>query len=402
MARAKDSWTTTRRADWTGRSGQRLTAAFVRTAPVGRHGDGYGSNGLSLMVSRRTNGSLSRKWHQRLRTNGKVRMVSLGSYPEMSLREARIAAAANWEAAKAGRDLSLGTGDVTFQDATERVIAAGTWKAGSRIPANWRNSFKRYVYPMIGSKPVGSVTSGDIMAILEPIWGTTPEAAKVLKYRLGRVLKWARAQNLLTDDPMAAVHASLSAAKRKASTKVITVEMVREALAAVDVCSVTEPVRLAIHFMVLTACRSAEARGARWAEINLETATWTIPAERMKAGREHAVPLSGEAVAVLDIAAEKWGKDDLVFPSPVSGREISHSTISSLFRTIGAGIVPHDTRRSFRDFCAENNVSQELAEQALAHRTGGSVEMAYRRSQLVEPRREVMAAWARAVTESPG
>lgn len=169
---------------------------------------------------------------------------------------------------------------------------------------------------------------------------------------------------------------------------------VAEALGRVRASKAHRATALAFEFLVLTACRSAEVRGARWDEVDHGAATWTVPPARMKAKLEHRVPLSDSAIAILDEAREIADKGGLVFPSP-TGRVLSDSTLSKLLRELGIGAVPHGFRSSFRDWAAERtDVPRDVCELALAHVNSDRVEAAYRRTDLFERRRELMSAWA--------
>ena len=165
------------------------------------------------------------------------------------------------------------------------------------------------------------------------------------------------------------------------------IQLVRESQAA-------ETTKLAFEFLVLTACRSGEVRSARWSEINAEKSTWTIPASRMKSGKEHRVPLSKQAVSVLNKASEFADGSGLVFPSVFRGKVLSDNTLSKLLRDLAVPAVPHGFRSSFRNFCAERNVDREIAEQALAHTISNATEAAYLRSDILDLRRELMDTWA--------
>ena len=187
---------------------------------------------------------------------------------------------------------------------------------------------------------------------------------------------------------------------RRQHQKALPHGKVAEALARVRASKAHRATVLAFEFLVLTACRSGEVRGARWDEVDDIAATWTVPSARMKAKLEHRVPLSERAGAVLDEARGMVDRSGLVFPSP-TGRVLSDSTLSKLLRELRIGAVPHGFRSSFRDWAAERTeVPREVCELALAHVNSDRVEAAYRRSDVFEKRRDLMAAWAAYVTES--
>ena len=324
--------------------------------------------------------------------------MGIGSFPLVTLAEAREQAVEIHRAVRAGRDPRDGAGVVTFRAATERVIALREpgWKPGSRIGVSWRNSFERYLFPTLGEMPVGEVTSGDLLAVLEPVWGEKPAAARALKTRIGAVFAWARAKGLRTDDPIPALTAALPRHGRIRHHRTLPASGVRAALNTVDRSGASPAVRLLTRWLALTACRTIEGRGARWSEIDTTAATWTIPASRMKVGREHRIPLSPQALHVLAQARDRWGDTGLVFPGR-TGRPVSHSTVSGLFRSLRLGCSPHGLRASFRTWCGETGVPREVAEAALAHTVGG-VEAAYSRGDYLERRRPVMNNWAQVVT----
>ena len=243
---------------------------------------------------------------------------------------------------------------------------------------------------------VDAVTTADVMAVLLPIWSTKRETARRLRHRIGAVMKWAVAQGYRVDNPAGD---AISAALPKTGARIEH----RKALPHAEVGAALERIRasgayqglvLAFEFLVLTAARSGEVRGARWVEIDRDAAVWTIPGERMKAGREHRVPLSDRALAVLDEARQLVDGAGLVFPS-ATGRIPSQVSLPKLLRQIGIAAVPHGFRSSFRDWAAEcTEARREVCELALAHVNNDRVEAAYRRSDLFERRRTLMQQWA--------
>ena len=254
--------------------------------------------------------------------------------------------------------------------------------------------------PKIGSKRVDRISTADVMEVLLPIWSTKRETARRVRQRIGAVMKWAVAQGYREDNPAGdAISAALPKnSVRRQHQRALPHAQVPEALGRVRASKAHRATALAFEFLVLTACRSGEVRGARWDEVDDAAATWTVPSERMKAKLEHRVPLSRPAVAVLDQARELSDRSGLVFPSP-TGRVLSDSTLSKLLRELGMGAVPHGFRSSFRDWAAERtNVPREVCELALAHVNSDRVEAAYRRSDLFERRRQLMAEWASYVT----
>ena len=240
------------------------------------------------------------------------------------------------------------------------------------------------------------ISPADVMEVLLPIWSTKRETARRVRQRIGAVMKWAVAQGYREDNPAGdAISAALPKnSVRHQHQRALPHAQVAEALARVRASKAHWATVMAFEFLVLTACRSGEVRGARWKEVDAAAATWTVPPSRMKAKLEHRVPLSDRAVAVLDEAREIADESGLVFPSP-TGCVLSDSTLSKLLRELGIGAVPHGFRSSFRDWAAEcSDARREVCELALAHVNSDRVEAAYRRSDLFERRRELMADWA--------
>lgn len=382
---------------------QRLSATFVRTVTKpGRYGDGRGGHGLSLLVKPMTNGGVSRSWSQRLQVHGRPCNIGLGSFPLITLAAAREQALDNARAVRAGADLLADRRRralvPTFQDAVDQVIAlhAANWKQGTRTANIWRARLRDYVFPTIGQLPVDAVTSAQVLDVLKPLWATRRETARKVRQYIHATMAWAIAQGLRSDNPAGdPISAALpKGGARPAHQRAIPFAQVSDALARVRESDAYEMTKLAISFLTLTACRSGEVRGTRWNEIDVRTATWTIPGVRMKTGREHRVPLSAAALAVLDSARECADGSGLCFPS-LTGRMLSDNTLSKLFRELGIEGTPHGMRSSFRDWAAEcSDAPREVAELALAHIEGSAVERAYRRTDLFERRRELMQQWA--------
>ena len=383
---------------------RRLSATFVRTVNLpGRYGDGHGGHGLSLLVKRAACGGLAKSWAQAIRPDGKTTSVGLGAYPVVTLAAARERAIENARAVAQGRDPRRRVQRVpTFAQACEAVIAihARHWKGG-RNEREWRSSLRDYAMPKLGGRRVDAITTDNVMAVLLPIWSTKRITAQRLRQRIGAVMKWAVAKGYRQDNPAGdAIAAALP--NNRVATKH------QRALPHAEVGAAVTRVResggypgtvLAFEFLVLTAGRGAEVRGARWAEIDRAGAVWTIPGERMKAGREHRVPLSPRALEVLDEAAALFYGDDPVFPSP-TGKVANHSLMATLLRQLEIGAVPHGFRSSFRDWAAEcTDAPREVCELALAHVNSDRVEAAYRRSDLFDRRRELMHAWSAYVAE---
>ena len=386
-----------------------LSAAFCRTvAQSGRYADG---NGLYLHVDP----SGARRWVQRLVIHGRSRALGLGSYALVSLAEAREKALANRKAAREGgdplADRRRSEGIPTFEEAVEQVIAihGEAWRAG-KTPKQWRASLREHVLPHLGGKSVDQVTTADVMTVLLPLWTRKHAMARSVRQRIGTVMRWAIAQGYRSDNPAGdAVTAALP--KRPVLVQhraALPHGEVAAAVAAVQRSAAWVGVKLAFEFLVLTAARSGEARGATWDEVDLVARVWTIPAARMKAQREHRVPLCGRAAGVLREAEQLRGVAarpefaGLVFPS-VRGKALDDAAVSKLIRDLGIAAVPHGFRSSFRDWAAEEtDHPREVVEAALAHKVRNQVEAAYARSDLFARRRHLMDDWGAYLGEERG
>ena len=375
---------------------RKLSASFVKTIRrPGRYGDGRGGYGLSLLVKPTSTGRISRTWAQRLYINGRAVNLGLGAYPVVTLKEARAKVLENRRTLARGVDPRSG-GIPTFARAAEKVIAIhkANWKPGGDTEQQWRSSLRDYVHPKIGHKKVDKITTTDVMAVLLPIWNEKRVTATRVRHRISAVMMWAVAKEHREGNPAGDTIAAALPKNgvRKVHHRALPHAQVAQALARVRASTSRPVTKLAFEFLVLTASRSGEVRSAEWADIDSKAATWTVPGQRMKMGREHRVPLSSRALEVLAQARRRCNGSDLVFPSP-AGRRLTGNTLSLLCRRVEIAAVPHGFRSSFRDWCAERGVSREVAESALAHAVKG-VEGAYLRSDLFERRREVMEAWA--------
>ena len=327
-------------------------------------------------------------------------MLGLGRYPVVTLAMARERALANARAIAEGQDPRRNAHSVpTFATAAEAVIAihAETWTRGGRSEDQWRASLRDYAMPRLGAMRVDEIGTADVLAVLLPIWSTKRETARRVRQRIGAVMKWAVARGYCGDNPAGdAIAAALPKNEtRRQHLRALPHAQVAGALEAVRRSTATRCTVLAFEFLVLTACRSGEVRGARWAEVDRTRAVWTVPAERMKARLEHRVPLSAQALGVLEAARNLAGRQSaLVFPS-LTGRPLGQAALPALLRKLEIGAVPHGFRSSFRDWAAEcTDAPREVCELALAHVNTDRVEAAYRRSDLFERRRALMAGWA--------
>ncbi|TRD10912.1 DUF4102 domain-containing protein [Erythrobacter insulae] len=385
-----------------------LTPLAVKNAKPGRHGDG---GGLHLLVKP----TGARSWVFRFMLNGKSRDGGLGAAGQggMSLADARDEAAALRLKVKAGIDpieerdreaaqalaaaQAAKVAGTTFKDVASAYIAAneGSWR-NPKHRQQWRNTLDTYVYPVIGDLPVAEVETAHVLKILEPIWKEKPETASRIRGRIETVLDSAKARGYRQGENPALWRGHLAQilpARTRLSRghhKALPYEEIpafvrslheREAVAA-----------LALEYTILTAARSGEVIGATWAEVDLEKGIWTIPAERMKAAKEHRVPLLPRAVAILE-SLEPLGSLYL-FPGPQGGK-LSGMAMSMLMRRMKVDATVHGFRSGFRDWAAEcTGYAHEVAEMALAHTIENKVERAYRRGDLFDKRRRLMADWA--------
>ena len=378
-----------------------LSAAFVRAvAEAGRYCDGQG---LYLQVDPSGN----RRWIQRLVIAGRRSELGLGGFPLVSLKEARTQAFANRRIARAGGDplagKRRGKGVPTFAEAAGRVVEQK--RSGWRNPKHaqdWPASLERFVFPRFGQRSVSEVTSADVLGVLVPIWHEKPETARRVRQRIGAVMQWAVAMEYRPDNPCERVAATLGRQRDVVRhMRALPHAEVAEAVAIVRASGATAAAKLAFEFLVLTAARSGEVRLARWDEFDLDGEVWTVPAERMKANREHRVPLSCLAAEILRTALTLGNGSELVFPSP-RGKALSDMTLSKLLKEQGVQAVPHGFRSSFRDWASEEtNHPREVVEAALAHQVKDKVEAAYARSTLFERRRRLMGDWARYLAGTP-
>ena len=362
--------------------------------PLVRRGDG---NGLYLFVQP----TGSRNWVQRIVIRGRRRDLGLGGFPLVSLREAREQAFANRKVARAGGDpvgeKRRADPVLTFAEAAERV-----WNDKNRgwrhrqHAQDWMSSLKRYALPVLGKMPVSDISSAEVLDALRRIWHARPETARRVRQRISAVMDWAIAMQLRKDNPCDRLGPVLGPQQDQVQhMRALPHGEVAAAIRAVRGTGATEAVKLAFEFLVLTAARSGEVRGARWVEIDLMAGVWTIPATRMKAKRQHRVPLAGRAMEILTAARKLGGgRSPLVFPSQ-GGKPIGITRLARTLQNLKIAAVPHGFRSSFRDWAAEEtNHPREVVEAALAHAVGNQTEAAYARSDLFERRRRLMDEWA--------
>jgi len=380
----------------------KLTAVQVRNAKVpGRYVDG---RGLMLVIG--TDGS--RKWVLRLQRDGRRRDFGLGSERDVKLAEAREGADAIRKQVRNGLDPVAERRKAmvtvpTFEEAARSCHAEhkAAWKNGKHA-AQWLTTLEAHVFPTLGKLTVDRIDAPQVRDALLPIWLEKPETARRIRQRIGAVLDWAAAKGYRSgENPVRGISKGLpKQPKGQEHFAALPWQKVPEFIAGLrDTDKAGPVVKLLFEFLILTAVRSGEARGARWSEFDLEAKTWTIPKGRMKAGVAHVVPLAPQAVKVLEKAREMARKPDdpdaLVFEGAKPGRPMSDMTLTMLLRRLNAACTAHGFRSSFRDWAAETtNFPREVAEAALAHALESKVEAAYRRSDLLVKRRKLMEAWA--------
>jgi len=386
---------------------------LAREGEPGLHAVG-GVAGLHLQVD---DGG-ARSWILRVTIGDRRPDMGLGGYPDVTLAGAREAARAARAKIKAGIDpiaearaarsvlKAAMAGAWTFDAcATDYIKAkASEWK-NAKHAKQWTNTLTKYASPKIGTLQVRDVELPHVLSVIEPIWSTKTETANRVRNRMELVLDWATVRGYRKGLNPARWRGHLDKVLAKPS-KVSKVAH-HPALPDVDVGAFMRDLRKgegmgarALEFVILTACRSGEVRGATWQEIDLGAATWTIPASRMKADREHRVPLSVPALRLLRALPRIPGVD-LVFAAPRGG-VLSDMTLTAVLRRMSVDVVPHGFRSTFRDWCSERtNYPHEVAEMALAHAVGNRTEAAYRRGDLFEKRRELMTLWAKFINTPP-
>ncbi len=383
---------------------RRLTAVRVRgIKSVGRHADG---NGLYLVVDP----SGAKRWVLRTVVVGKRCDIGLGGVAVVDLADARDEARRLRGLARKGVDVlaerrTLRIAVPTFEEAARQVHEQhGAAFKNDKHRAQWLASLEADVFPVFGSRRVDAVGSADVLKALAPIWNTKPETARRLKQRIKVVLDWAKASGFRSgDNPTEGVAKVLP--KHRAEQKhhpALPYQAVPAFLGTLRAADAGEPVRLAFEFLILTATRTSEVLRATWAEVDLDAKTWTVPGERMKAGREHRVPLSDRAVEILERAKELSDGGPYVFPGRAKAPLSNMALLMLLRRMERHDITAHGFRSSFRNWSAERtNAPRAVCEAALAHTVRDKAEAAYNRTDLFERRRKLMDWWAAFATARP-
>lgn len=381
-----------------------LTALEVkRLCTIGKHPVGS-------CIYLEINSPNSKVWILRIMVGGKRRSIGLGSYPMITLAQAREKALTARELIAQGVDpieqrkaaqsaiKASQAKEITFKECALAYIDAysDSWK-NAKHRQQWQNSLNTYVYPFIGDLFVKDVEQQHILNVLRPLWTLKTETASRLRGRIETVLDWAAVSGYRDKDNPATWKGRLdkllpapSKLKKIKHHKAVTIDEMPafiEQLSTHDVMSAK-----CLAFTILTACRSGESRAATWDEIDLEQAIWTIPANRMKAGSEHQVPLSEQAIKLLESIPKIEGVPYIFFSQ--SNKPLSDMTLSMLMRRMKVDAVPHGFRSTFRDWAGDRtNYPRDIAEAALAHTLTNKVEAAYRRSTALEKRRKMMQEW---------
>jgi integrase len=379
-----------------------------------------GVPGLALQVTP----TGARSWVLRATVGGRRRDMGLGAFPDVPLARARESARDEREKIRKGVDpieerraarsalRAAVAAAMSFDEAAEKYVAAHS--AGWRNPKHvqqWTNTLAQYASPVMGALAVSDIQLPHILQVLEPIWHAKTETATRVRGRIESVLDWATTRGLREGpnparwrghlDKLLPKPAKIAKVEHHAAVPIGEIAALMARLKAAEGMGA-----LALQFAILTAARSGEVRGATFDEIDRDAKLWTVPAERMKGHREHRVPLSDAALAVIDRASAMPHVDGsrFVFAAPRGG-QLSDMTLTAVLRRLEVDAVPHGFRSTFRDWAAERtNYPNEVAEMALAHAVANAVEAAYRRGDLFEKRRHMMDDWAAflARTETPG
>ena len=375
-----------------------LTAMRVSSLSTpGRYADG---SGLHLVIDK----SGAKRWVLRTVVRGRRRDMGLGGVRSVSLAQARLTAQRYRAIARSGGDpleerRRESKAIPTFEKAAITVHAGlvPSWR-NAKHSAQWIISLERHAFPSIGPRPVSQITSADVLRILAPIWTAKPETAKRISQRISAVIRWARASEFYTgDDPVEAALAGLPRQIHDVQHhESLHFDHVPDLVRKLRVCTAKPESKLALEFLILTAARTIEVLGAKWDEVDFEKRLWVVPASRMKNKETHRVPLTSHAMDLLDQARALSPESEFVFPNQITGKPLSYNTLLFVLqRRMRLSATVHGLRSSFKDWASETtNFSNEVSEKALSHKIPSKVESAYRRGDLLEKRRHLMAAWS--------
>ena len=385
---------------------KKLTAAKAKS--IKKPGRYRAGETLYLNVS--PNGAKS--WVQRITINGVRRDIGLGSFSLVSLEKARRRAYENRVSVADGIDIIAErrrTKVPSFRVAAEWTYEAlqPRWRS-TKGTKNWMQQLERHAFRRLGDMPVDTIGREDVLAVLTPIWTSKPETARRVRRNIRATLSWCQAHGFIEHN--VAGEAIGGALPRMPSVKenyrALPYPDVPEALVTIEASKASQASKTALRFLVLTAARSGEVRGAMWDEIAFEAREWRIPGQRMKTGKEHRQPLSDAAVEVLERARMLDDGNGLIFPSPVrKGKPLSDMSLTKVLRDVDLAekATVHGFRSSFRTWASEyTNADHAVMELCLAHRVGSAVEQAYARSDLLAKRRRLMDQWGAFVAGSAG
>ena len=393
------------------RKARTLAATWVKAVvKPGTYPDG---GGLSLRV----HPSGSKNWVVRTTIKGKQTNIGVGGYPEITLLKARNLAESKIKEIKAGKNPVAANREVkretlriasipTFRQAAQDTfnLNKGKWRS-ERHTEQWLTCLERYAYPVVGDKRVDQITRSEVLEVLRPIWDTVTETAYRVRQRMEAVFGYAIANEWRDSNPAdkTVSKALPHSPRQKHHHAALPYADVPAAIRAAHESTADQVTKLAFEFMVLTAARAGEARLADWSEIDLDAATWTIPAHKMKGNRTHRVPLSDRAVTILQEAKAFDQGNGVVFPSSRNGKPLSDMCFTNLLRRLEIASVPHGFRASFKDFALETFEAYGplLSEAALAHKLGSTLESTYTRTDLLEQRRPLMQSWGTYVDALP-
>lgn len=386
-----------------------LSELKIKAAKQGMHSDG---GGLYLQVTAAADGALRKSWLYRFQLRGRRREMGLGALADVPARVARQRHAEARALALAGAD-PIERRDAARAVAVEEAPARATFAAvaldyidrhraswsNAKHAAQWESTLRTYAFPTLGDRPVDEVSDADVRQVLDPIWLSKTETAQRLRSRIELVLDAARADGHRAGENPVRWRGHLD--KLLPPPRKVAPTQHHPALpfsqAPVFMRTLAQHIgasALCLRWAILTACRSGEALGARWAEIDIDRALWTIPGARTKTRREHRVPLSIDAMAVL-VEADSIRQNEFVFPGVRSGARMSDMALTMLLRDVQPGITAHGFRSTFRDWAAETtSYPSEMCEMALGHTVGNAVERAYRRQDMLDRRRALMDDWA--------
>lgn len=379
-----------------------LTAVRVNSLSVsGRYGDG---NGLYLVVDP----TGAKRWVLRTMVHGKRHDIGLGGLRLVSLAEARIKAHEYRKLAREGGNpiearRQAKTTVPTFAEAALSTLEqhrAG-WRNEKHASA-WINTLTTYVFPVMGEKRVDQIETSDVLRALSPIWLSKSETARRVRQRISTILDWAKAAGYRSgDNPVEGVGRGLPRQNdKRGHFDAIPYANVPQFVQKLADVPTSVFARLGFEFLILTAARTNEVLKAEWTEVDLDKAVWTIPAARMKAGREHRVPLAPRALTLLRSAHEMNDGSQLIFPGRNVDAPMSNMVFLMMLRRLGATFTAHGFRSAFRDWASEcTNFPREVCEMALAHSIKDKTEAAYRRGDLFMKRVELMTTWASYVAE---